>query len=83
MAALRSMAFLFCLRSHFINNGNTLTPSAPGIGQVLLGSGGAVFAVGGRFGLSLVRSALYSSPAKIEHSPTDFQSSKTYLETQP
>ena len=30
-----------------------------------------------------LRSALYSSPAKIEHSPTDFQSSKMYLKTQP
>ena len=30
-----------------------------------------------------IRSALYSSPAKIEHSPTDFQSSKMYLKTQP
>ena len=29
------------------------------------------------------RSALYSSPAKIEHSPTDFQSSSIYLKTQP
>ena len=31
----------------------------------------------------MLRSALYSSPAKIEHSPTDFQSSNMYLKTQP
>ena len=30
-----------------------------------------------------IRSALYSSPAKIEHSPTDFQKSNMYLKTQP